>query len=60
MRGTLPVKCCYRCKDYIAPPEDSRCRADIGLCKEGNGSEVVEVMETHVCKYFMERDYFED
>lgn len=53
-RGPLPPKCCARCRDYIAPPEDSRCRADIGLCKEGNGDEVVEVNERDCCKYFLE------
>ena len=50
MRGSLPPKCCVRCGHYISPPEDSRCRADIGLCRlydEGTN-------ERDCCEYFVE------
>jgi hypothetical protein len=53
-RGPLPPKCCFKCGNYISPPDDSHGRADIGLCKEGNGREVVEVNERDCCKYFLE------
>ena len=56
-RGPLPPKCCARCRDYIAPPEDAaNCRADIGLCAVADREEV---RETYVCEEFAERYYYE-
>ena len=52
MRGSLPAKCCSRCRHYIEPPEDSYGRADVGLCQDYNE----ETNERDVCKGFEPRE----
>ena len=50
MRGPLPPKCCFKCGHYISPPDDSRGRADIGLCQDYNE----ETNERDCCEGFVE------
>ncbi len=33
MNRPYPLTCCLHCASYLAPPEDSRRRADEGYCK---------------------------